>query len=231
MRGGHVASIPIWQREGFTTRNQYRSFLARQQINPETGKHFTSYRQLRDVSARAKGRPRNLAREREAANRLARRRGFDNANQRRSAAYWAKKWGYSLAQINEMRRENTHHWIEIRHTANEYKKRKQRWNFPVRMHEYREPKNVSAEHLIGYIVTYWHSFIDPEHDWNSKRDPDGSWPQTLAKIPGGYAFVHGGDPYWKAYLVKYAHYYSADEYDSRYADVVLDVHNGIMAME
>lgn len=211
-----MAAQPIWAREGYSSRNQYRSAKAREQINPETGKPFTSYRQQRDYRAKAVGKPRNTAAERQRRDTLAQSRGYESSNRERAVKNALKKWDVDYGQFNAWHRENRKHWGEVQR-GNLAKK------FPTYLHRYEPPKNASAPEWVGYIVSYYHAIVDPEHNWDSKRDSNGRWRLTEAMVPGDSVphIVPESDIWWYRHFVQYSNKRQANYYETRYgiADV------------
>lgn len=201
-----MASQPIWKRQGYSSRNQYRSAKAREQINPSTGKPFTSYRQQRDYLAKQAGKTRDYTRERARADELAQSRGYASANRERQVKdTLKKKWGVSWDDFNMMRRANRKHWSEVQR-GNLPKK------FPMYLHKYAEPKGANAVKWAGYIVSYYHAIVDEKHNWDSKRDAEGRWEAT--EVNG--RIVPKSDIWWYRHFVEYSDKESVDYYETRY---------------
>lgn len=200
-----MASEPIWKRQGYSSRNQYRSAKAREQVNPATGKPFTSYRQQRDYQARAAGRQRDYTRERASADRLAQSRGYASSNQERSVKNAAKKFDVSWDTFNTMRRANRKHWSEVQR-GNLPKK------FPIYLHTYKEPSKADIGKWVGYIVSYYHAIVDEKHNWDSVRDESGRW--EMADVDG--TLRPKSDIWWYRHFVIYSDKRSVDYYETRY---------------
>lgn len=204
-----MSTFPLWRREGFTSENQYRNARARQTRNPETGEFFTSYRQLRDFRAKLAGKPRDYGKERARADRMSQSRGYPSANRERTVKGALRKWGVTYDEFNAMRNANRRHWSQIQGGGLPKE-------FPLYMHRYREPSQDSAGRFVGYIVSYFHSIVDPEHNWDSKRDESGRWRMVERNTPAGNSLVPESDSWWRRYLVEFSDIYTANYYDVRY---------------
>lgn len=200
-----MASEPIWKRLGYSSRNQYRSAQARKQVNPETGKPFTSYRQQRDVQARQAGKRRDYGRERASADRLAQSRGYASANQERSVKRHAGKFDIPWDEFNNMRRANRKHWQEV-NRGNLPKK------FPMYLHKYQEPSRDDIGKWTGYIVSYYHAIVDEKHNWDSVRGEDGRW--IMEDVDG--KLTPKSDIWWYRHFVIYSDKQKQDYYETRY---------------
>lgn len=210
-----MASEPIWKREGFTSRNQYRSAQARKKINPETGKPYTSYRQQRDVEARRRGKPRDTKREKETADRRARMRGYSSANRMRAVSAAAlSKWDISLGQLESFDKANIEHYMDLLDTSILAR------DFPMYLHEYQPPTEGNAPEYVGYIVTYYHAIVDRSHNWDSVRDSSGQWMMTERMVPHkGMSIVPESDIWWYRHFVQYSNKQNHTYYESRYGIV------------
>lgn len=204
-----MSTFPLWKREGFASENQYRNARARQTRNPETGEFFTSYRQLRDYRSKVAGKPRNYQAERARADRLAQTRGYESANRERSVKGALRKWNVTYDEFNGMRNANRRHWSQVQGGNLPNK-------FPIYMHKYSEPRREAAGQFVGYIVSYYHAIVDPEHNWDSVRGPDGRWIMVERDTPAGPALVPESDRWWRRYLVEFSGIYQAQYYDVRY---------------
>lgn len=202
-----MASFPIWKREGYNSENQYRNAKARELVNPETGRNFTSYRQLRDYRARTSGKARDYAKERERRNTLAQTRGYPSASRERSVKSALKKWGISYDEFLDLRRQNRKHWSEIQGNKGKLPDK-----FPTHIHRYMEPSEGNAAKFVGYVVSYYHAIVDPENNWSSVLNSNGVWESEDV----GGTYVPKSNAWWFAYLVEYGDIYEADYYEGRY---------------
>lgn len=202
-----MALFPKWMREGYTSENQYRNAQARKQINPDTGKPFSSYRQLRDFRARKAEKPRDYGKERERRNTLAQSRGYESASRERSVKNALKEWGVTYDEFLDFRRQNRKHWSDVQGRKNSLPDK-----FPLHIHRYREPTARSSREFVGYIVSYYHAIVDPAHNWESVRSPNGQW--EMVESDG--AVVPKSDPWWFSYLVEFTDIYEIDYYEGRY---------------
>lgn len=200
-----MATEPIWRREGFPNRNQYRNAVAR-------SRGFTSYRQERDASAKARGRPRDYQAERARANTLAQSRGFASASRERATKDAVKGWGITWAEFLRMNKANAAHWHEVNNAKNNTRDK-----FPYFIHRYRPPRNKPAKQYVKYIVSYYHAIVDEKHNWDSVRGSDGQWEMVERSMGNGEtALVRKSDPWWYVYLVEAAELYSVDYYEGHY---------------
>jgi hypothetical protein len=197
-----VASEPIWKREGFATRNQYRNAKARE-------RGFSSYRQERDANAKAAGKPRDYGRERQRRDETAQSRGFASANAERGVKGNLSKWGIDFTELQRMRSANQAHWEMIQRGGLPDK-------FPVYLHRYIEPTTGTYADLAGYIVSYYHAIVDDKHNWNSVLDDSGVWQGV--DVHG--TFKPKSDIWWYRHFVQYSNKMPEDYYDTRYGRMV-----------
>lgn len=201
---------PIWERLGYSTRNQYRNAQVAKIINPKTGKGFTSYRQYRDFRAAELGRPRDTALERERADIRARSQGYRSArdrqekNRARRAALSRSKsealaaWGISATQFDRMRSANRKYEYHGAYSAaNSYD-----------LDIDRDLKNFSDER-VGYIVSFYHAVVDKRSNYWSLYD------KKTKRRKQQFGFPMSNE-WQRKYLVDYAKIMSQNEYEARY---------------
>jgi hypothetical protein len=112
-----------------------------------------------------------------------------------------------------MRRENARHWQQVRG------RKLAGGKFPEYIHKYQEPKGVSRAQFVGYVVSYWHAIVDPNHNWDSKRNADGRWIVAEHQTSGGMAVTPESDKWWYRYMVEYTNITNRHDYEARYQEV------------
>lgn len=200
-----MSDAPIWKRKGFKTQWAYRNAQAQ-------AKGFKNASQ----QSKAKGnrKPRDYKAERERRNRLAESRGYKSASNERTVKESLKKFGIDFTTFNDMRRANAKHWNEVRDLG----KMKSGAKFPVAIHEYHEPTNMSPGKMTHYVVSYYHAMVDPEHNWESKLNDDGVWEVSEHETANGPAMTPDSDDWWYEWLVEASEIYDEETYDERYTN-------------
>lgn len=212
--GGNAKKAPIWERLGYTTRNQYRNAQAAKITNPETGKPFTSYRQYRDYRAKELGRPRDYQEERFRADLRARRQGYASARDRqlknrkrredlaRPKSEALSAWGITESQFNRMRAANRKYQFDGAYSAaNTY-------DLTID----KDLKNFSDER-VGYIVSFYHAVVDKKTNYWSLYDKK----TKRRRQEYGYPVTN---VWQRRYLVDYAKLMSPSEFEARYGRLV-----------
>jgi len=203
--------MPIWQRLGFATQNQYRNAQVAKITNPATGAPYTSYRQYRDARAKELGRPRDNAAERERSDIRARAQGYRSASDRqaqnraRRAALSVQKtdafakWGITETGFNRMRSANRKYdGTGAQYTAaNTY-------DLAID----KDLKNYS-DARVGYIVSFYHAVVDKKTNYWSLFDKK----TERRRVKFGFPETNN---WQRMYLVEYGGLMSPTNFETRY---------------